>query len=92
MYRVETTANGQFDDDSNVLYTYSSGREIFWESYCEINHTSDELDAITHIRLTAIDMAGNESEPFVFEVGSYITIIGTMVTICPKVVKQIWTQ
>ena len=74
MYRVETTANGQFDDDSNVLYTYSSGREIFFgESYCEINHTSDELDAITHIRLTAIDMAGNESEPFVFEVGSYIT-------------------
>lgn len=74
MYRVETTANGEFDENSNVLYKYSYGREIFFgDTYCELDHTSEELDAITHIRLTAIDMAGNESEPFVFEVGYYNT-------------------
>ena len=62
LYRVETSANGTFDDAVVTHQLPYQDNVHLGRGYCDSNHSSQELNVLHNVRITAIDLAGNESE------------------------------
>ena len=62
IYRVETSLNGTFDDAVVTYQLAYQNKVSLGRDYCDGNHTSEELRTLHNVRITAIDLAGNESQ------------------------------
>ena len=62
IYRVETSLNGTFDDAVVTYQLAYQNKVSLGRNYCDGNHTSQELNTLHNVRITAIDLAGNESQ------------------------------
>ena len=62
IYRVETSLNGTFDDAVVTYQLAYQNKVSLGRGYCDSNHTSEELRTLHNVRITAIDLAGNESQ------------------------------
>ena len=68
-YRIESSTDESFSSPNTV---YRADWISIGYGHCSITHSSEDLDQVTHLRITAIDLAGNESEPAIFEVDTSI--------------------
>lgn len=66
MYRVETSAEPSFENTKIVHKTAFENNIYIGNDPCDSDHTSQELDEVRHLRITAIDLAGNESSTETF--------------------------
>ena len=62
IYRVETSLSGTFDDAVVTYQLAYQNKVSLGRDYCDSNHTSEELRTLHNVRITAIDLAGNESQ------------------------------
>lgn len=67
-YRVESARDDHFSDSTTVLSSGAEHLSRIGSSPCGGSHSPEELDRTTHLRITAIDLAGNESEALVMSV------------------------
>ena len=64
-YRIESSADESFSASKTV---YKANWTSIGFGHCDSTHSSEELDQISHLRITAIDLGGNESVATTFEV------------------------
>ena len=68
--KLEAGIDSEFSEKKTIYRALSAGadrRVSLGNGPCETSASSAFLDSVTHIRLTAIDLAGNESEAFSLE-------------------------